>query len=34
MDMTRPPYGKLAYDKEVEIKNTMTKEKCGGCPKQ
>jgi len=27
------PYEKPAYDKQDEIKNGMTKEKCGGCPK-
>jgi hypothetical protein len=28
------PYEKPAYDKQHEIENTMTKEKCDGCPKQ
>jgi RHS repeat-associated protein len=28
------PYEKPAYDKQDEIQNTLTKEKCGGCPKQ
>lgn len=27
-------YEKPAYDKQDEIENTMTKEKCDGCPKQ
>ena len=27
-------YEKPAYDKQDAIENTMTKEKCGGCPKQ
>jgi hypothetical protein len=28
------PYEKPAYDKQDEIRNTLTKEKCDGCPKQ
>jgi RHS repeat-associated protein len=28
------PYEKPAYDKQDEIENTMTKEKCGGCSTQ
>jgi hypothetical protein len=28
------PYEKPAYDKQDEIQNTMTKEKCGGCSNQ
>jgi hypothetical protein len=28
------PYEKPAYDKQGDIQNTMTKEKCGGCAKQ
>jgi hypothetical protein len=28
------PYEKDAYDKQDEIQNAMTKDKCAGCPKE